>query len=189
MFHTHITWQDIRRGKGHVCVRRWSLATEDVFLFKIDMFTSQEIIRAGGHMCGWLWGSEARRAPTKCILAQPGAATGLLSFLIFYEIVRCTLFTMIGTGVERQSLFWAISPIQDFIILRDSFITLPHSVSLHNEFTKALFLLSGQFLRLNSGTSKQNQIFRQNMNKYLIGCCFVLCCQTSPIFEAFVGKQ
>ena len=22
MFHTHIIWQDIRRGKGHVCVRR-----------------------------------------------------------------------------------------------------------------------------------------------------------------------
>ena len=151
MFHPHIIWQDIRRGKGHVCVGgRWDLDAREEFLFKIHMFTSQEIIRAGGHMCGWLWGSEAPRAPTKCILAQPGAATGLLSFLILYEIVRSTLFTMIGTIVERQSSFWAISSIQELIIIqdsvRDTFITLPHSVSLHNEFTKALFLLSGQFL-------------------------------------------
>ena len=101
MFHTHITWQDIRRGKGHVCVRRWSLATEDVFLFKIHMFTSQEIIRAGGHMCGWLWGSEAPRAPTKCILAQPGAATGLLSYLILYEIVTNMLGALCLPWLEQ----------------------------------------------------------------------------------------
>ena len=55
---------------------------------------------------------------------------------------------------------------------------------MHNKLAKAPYLLSGHFLNWILEHKRKVKIFNKNI---LIGCCFVLCCQTSPIFEAFVG--